>query len=167
MNRTESPVAAGSAIELLAELVRRPSITPDDSGCQRLLATRLKSCGFTTEMFEFGNVSNLWARLGRSRPVLCFAGHTDVVPPGDIDAWRTQPFEPVIRDDRLVGRGAADMKSSLGAMITATERFLDKHKPKGRLGFLITSDEEGQAIDGTRKVIETFNARGIKIDYCV
>ena len=127
MNRTESPVAAGSAIELLAELVRRPSITPDDSGCQRLIAERLKSCGFTTEMFEFGNVSNLWARLGRSQPVLCFAGHTDVVPPGDIDAWRTQPFEPVIRDDRLVGRGAADMKSGLAAMIVATETFVAQH----------------------------------------
>ena len=168
MNRTKSPVAAGSAIELLAELVRRPSITPDDSGCQRLLATRLKSCGFTTEMFEFGNVSNLWARLGRSQPVLCFAGHTDVVPPGDIDAWRTQPFEPVIRDDRLVGRGAADMKSGLAAMIVAAETFVAQHpRFNGSLAFLLTSDEEGDAIDGTARVMERLANRGERIAWCL
>ena len=156
-----------ATLDLVKQLIKLPSITPQDQGCQEIIAKRLEKAGFRIERLPFGEVSNLWAELGDEGPLFTFAGHTDVVTPGSLNEWTFNPFAAKEHDGFLYGRGAADMKSSLGAMITATERFLDKHKPKGRLGFLITSDEEGQAIDGTRKVIETFNARGIKIDYCV
>lgn len=156
------------SIDLLAELVRRPSVTPEDSGCQELLAARLEALGFRCESLPFGDVSNLWARRGREGPVLCFAGHTDVVPPGPLDEWSTDPFEPVVDGDRLYGRGSADMKSGLAAMIVAAERFVAAHPDHpGSIAFLVTSDEEGKARDGTLKVMETLTARGEHIDWCV
>jgi len=155
-------------IELMLDLVRRQSVTPADAGCQDLLAERLKQIGFSCESLPFGEVSNLWARLGDSGPVLCFAGHTDVVPPGDLKEWNSDPFEPEVRDGMLYGRGTADMKSGLAAMIVAVERFLENDPDfDGSIAFLITSDEEGRARDGTLKVIETLQARGEKIDWCV
>jgi succinyl-diaminopimelate desuccinylase len=157
------PVAA-----LLCDLLRRRSVTPDDAGCQALLAERLAALGFACESLPFGNVSNLWARRGSAAPLLCFAGHTDVVPPGDTAAWQSDPFEPSLRDGFLYARGAADMKSSLAAMIVAVERFVEQHPDhSGSIAFLITSDEEGEARDGTLKVMETLRARGEKIDWCV
>lgn len=155
-------------IELLLDLVRRQSVTPDDAGCQDVLAARLQNIGFSCESLPFGEVSNLWARRGDSGPVLCFAGHTDVVPPGDSEEWDSDPFEPQDRDGMLYGRGTADMKSGLAAMVVAVERFT-KNNPTfdGSIAFLITSDEEGRARDGTLKVIETLQARGEKIDWCV
>jgi succinyl-diaminopimelate desuccinylase len=156
------------AIRLLEDLVRRPSVTPDDAGCQDLLIERLTPLGFACETLQFGEVTNLWARRGKSGPVLCFAGHTDVVPPGPEHEWSTAPFEPVTRDGMLYGRGAADMKSGLAAMIVALEEFLDAHPDHpGSLAFLITSDEEGHARDGTLKVVETLQARDEHIDWCV
>jgi len=155
-------------IELAADLIRRPSITPEDGGCQALIARRLTEAGFTCEEMIFGEVSNLWARIGDRSPILCFAGHTDVVPPGKLADWNTDPFEPIFRDDNLFGRGAADMKGSLAAMIVAAERFVRTHPEfNGSLAFLITSDEEGPALDGTKKVIETLAARGESIDWCI
>lgn len=156
------------SIDLLAELVKRPSVTPEDSGCQQLLADRLEALGFCCESLPFGDVSNLWARRGDDRPVLCFAGHTDVVPPGPLQEWATDPFDPVIEDDMLYGRGSADMKSGLAAMVVAVERFIAAHpNHPGSIAFLVTSDEEGKARDGTLKVIETLTARGEHIDWCV
>ena len=156
------------AIQLLDQLVRRPSITPDDAGCQRLLVDRLEPLGFVCETLQFGEVTNLWARRGTGGPVLCFAGHTDVVPPGPKSEWITDPFDPVIKDGMLHGRGAADMKSGLAAMIVAFEDFLARHpQHPGSLAMLITSDEEGRARDGTLKVIETLQARHEPIDWCV
>ena len=155
-------------IELLSDLVRRASITPDDAGCQQILIGRLKALGFEYETMVFGDTTNLWARRGSDSPVLCFAGHTDVVPPGDTATWSTDPFEPTIRDGQLYGRGAADMKSGLASMIVAIEKFLqDNEKHKGSIALLITSDEEGRARDGTLKVMETLMARGETIDWCV
>ncbi len=154
--------------QLTIELMRRRSITPDDDGCQTLLAERLRACGFHVEELPFGKVSNLWARRGNQQPLLIFAGHTDVVPTGARDAWHSDPFEPEIRDGLLYGRGAADMKGSLAAMVTATESFLAANPShKGSIGFLITSDEEGVATDGTRRVIETLSSRDERIDYCI
>jgi len=156
------------SISLLKELIRRPSITPDDAGCQEILAERLTRLGFECEAMPFGDVQNLWARRGNSGPVLCFAGHTDVVPPGSEDEWQSDPFEPAVRDGNIFGRGSADMKSGLAAMIVALERFVDAHADyNGSLAMLITSDEEGRARDGTLKVIETLQARGDHIDWCV
>ena len=156
------------AVALLCDLLRRRSVTPDDAGCQSLLAARLGALGFECESMPFGDVTNLWARRGRSAPVLCFAGHTDVVPPGDEDAWMTDPFEPVFSDDLLYGRGSADMKSGLAAMVVAFENFIAAHPDHpGSLAFLITSDEEGRARDGTLKVMEALTARGETIDWCV
>jgi succinyl-diaminopimelate desuccinylase len=156
------------SITLLNELIRRPSITPDDAGCQEILAERLTRLGFECEAMSFGDVKNLWARRGSSGPVLCFAGHTDVVPPGSDSEWQSDPFEPVVRDGNIFGRGSADMKSGLAAMIVALERFVDAHADhNGSLAMLITSDEEGRARDGTLKVIETLQARGEHIDWCV
>jgi len=156
------------AVTLLAELVKRPSVTPQDAGCQALIARRLESAGFTCEHLPFGDVSNLWARFGTDRPLLCFAGHTDVVPPGSLDQWHTPPFEAVIRDGFLYGRGAADMKAGLAAMVVAAERFTAANPAfPGSLGFLITSDEEGPATNGTRKVLQTLTERGEQIDWCV
>jgi len=155
-------------ISLLLELIRRPSITPDDSGCQELLAERLRNIGFECESMVFGDVTNLWARKGKESPVLCFAGHTDVVPPGNLAEWRSDPFEPQSRDGNIYGRGSADMKSSLAATIVALERFLNQYpEHAGSLALLITSDEEGPARDGTLKVINALQARNEHIDWCV
>ena len=155
-------------LQLSKELIRRPSVTPDDQACQQLLAARLEKLGFRIESMRFGDVDNLWARRGADGPVLAFAGHTDVVPPGPEEQWNTPPFEPAEKEGYLYGRGAADMKGSIAAMVTATERFLATHPDhRGSLAFLITSDEEGIATEGTVRVIETLEARGEKIDWCV
>ena len=156
------------AIDLLNDLVKRRSVTPEDAGCQQLLAERLEAIGFTCESMPFGDVTNLWARRGDKSPVLCFAGHTDVVPAGDENDWESDPFEPDLRDGNLYGRGTADMKSGLAAMIVAVEKFLAGNKDHdGSIAFLITSDEEGRARDGTLKVIDALQARGEHIDWCV
>ena len=155
-------------IELLCELIRRRSVTPDDAGCQELLIERLEAAGFDCESMPFSDVTNLWARRGCDSPVLCFAGHTDVVPPGAADAWESDPFEAEIRNGNLYGRGAADMKSSLAAMIVAIERFVAASPDhRGSIALLITSDEEGVARNGTLKVIEAQSQRGESIDWCV
>jgi len=155
-------------IDLLCRLVRRPSVTPDDAGCQSLLADRLTRLGFDCETLQFNDVTNLWARRGNAAPVLCFAGHTDVVPPGDEAEWKSNPFEPTFVGDTLYGRGSADMKSGLAAMIVALENFLDEHADHdGSLALLITSDEEGRARDGTLKVMEELQRRDEHIDWCV
>lgn len=160
--------SGADVIALTQELIRRPSVTPDDAGCQALIAERLQMAGFHCEKMPFGDVSNLWARRGDKGPVLCFAGHTDVVPPGALEDWSSAPFEPVTKDGVLYGRGAADMKSGLAAMIVALENFVARHPDHyGSLAMLITSDEEGRARDGTLKVIETLMARKEHIDWCV
>jgi succinyl-diaminopimelate desuccinylase len=157
-----------SALALTQELIRRPSVSPEDHGCLQLIGQRLEALGFRVERMPFGPVENLWAQRGNGRPVLCFAGHTDVVPTGPREEWQSDPFEPVIRDGILYGRGAADMKSGLAAMVTAAERFVAVHGDhKGTLAFLLTSDEEGPSVDGTRRVVETLEARGEKIDWCL
>lgn len=166
--RAENDLHSDPTIQLTRELISRPSVTPDDAGCQALMAERLAALGFEIENLRFGDVDNLWARRGTEGPVLCFAGHTDVVPPGNLDAWDTDPFEPVIRDGMLYGRGAADMKASLAAMVVAIEGFVDEHPGhEGSIALLITSDEEGPARDGTLKVMETLTERGEHIDWCV
>ena len=155
-------------LELAKELIRRPSVTPDDCGCQQLLAERLEQAGFTNEHLRFGEVDNLWARRGTEAPLFVFAGHTDVVPPGPVEEWDSDPFTPVIRDGYLFGRGAADMKGSIAAMTVACEKFVAEHPDhKGSIAFLITSDEEGPSIDGTVKVIDQLVKRGDKIDWCL
>ncbi len=155
-------------IALLQTLVRRPSVTPDDAGCQALMAARLEPLGFRCESLPFGEVSNLWARRGTAAPLICFAGHTDVVPPGDRAAWHNDPFDAVIRDGLLFGRGAADMKGGLAAMIIAVEEFVAAYPDHpGSIAFLLTSDEEGRARDGTLRVMETLVARKEKIDWCL
>lgn len=157
-----------STVELAMDLIRRPSVTPDDAGCQELMMSRLAPLGFVGENMPFGDTDNLWARRGTDGPVLAFAGHTDVVPPGPGKNWRNPPFEPVIQDGYLYGRGAADMKGSLAAFVTACERFLKNHPVhRGSIALLITSDEEGPAQDGTVKVIETLEKRNEKIDWCL
>lgn len=155
--------------QLLTEaLIRSPSITPDDAGCQVLLIERLVKLGFHIERMRFDEVENLWARYGVSQPLVVFAGHTDVVPPGPLENWISPPFTPTIRDGHLYGRGAADMKASLAAFITAIETYLAKYPHfSGSIGLLITADEEGPSINGTLKVIETLAERGEKIDYCI
>lgn len=155
-------------LDLTIELIRRQSVTPEDAGCQDLMMQRLAALGFTNEPMRFGDVDNFWSRRGDDGPVFCFAGHTDVVPTGPVDKWRSDPFEPEVRDGMLYGRGAADMKGSLAAMITATERFVAMHPGHhGSIAFLVTSDEEGPADDGTVRVIETLEQRGEKIDWCL
>ncbi len=155
-------------LELTKELIRRPSVTPKDEGCQDLMIARLEAIGFRTERLQFEDVTNFWARRGDASPVVCFAGHTDVVPPGPLNQWTSPPFEPQIRDGVLYGRGAADMKGSLAAMVTACERFVAAHpKHRGSIAFLITSDEEGAAINGTVKVVEHLEKRKEKIDLCL
>lgn len=156
-----------STLELTRQLIEKQSVTPEDAGCQTLLAEKLRALGFRVEHLPFGDVDNLWAEIGDHGPLLVFAGHTDVVPPGPVEAWSSPPFEATERDGFLYGRGAADMKSSLAAMITACETFLVQRQPRGRIGFLITSDEEGSATDGTRKVMQTLLERGVQIDYCL
>lgn len=155
-------------LELAQQLIRRPSVTPDDAGCQVLLAARLEQAGFTVEHMRFGEVDNFWARRGTKAPLFAFAGHTDVVPPGPRDDWKTDPFEPVIKGNYLYGRGAVDMKTSIAAMTTACERFIAENPAHdGSIAFLLTSDEEGPSIDGTVKVIEQLQARGEHIDWCL
>ncbi len=161
-------MAVHAAIDLLTDLIKRPSVTPDDAGCQEVIAARLANAGFTCESMPFGNVTNLWARIGRDSPVLCFAGHTDVVPPGNLDHWSSEPFDAIVRDGLLYGRGAADMKGGIAAMIVAAESFVTAHPDfNGSLAFLITSDEEGLAEDGTKRVVEKLLARNDRIDWCV
>jgi succinyl-diaminopimelate desuccinylase len=157
-----------ATLELASELIACSSVTPDDAGCQKLIGDRLAALGFRLESMRFGDVDNLWARLGESAPLLCFAGHTDVVPTGPREAWSVDPFVPTVRDGMLYGRGAADMKGGLAAMVTACEAFL-KESPtfKGSIAFLLTSDEEGPSIDGTVRVIEALEKRGEKIDWCI
>ena len=156
------------ALNLLFDLIRRRSITPEDAGCQDLIASRLGKLGFDCETMRFGEVTNLWARRGKGSPVFCFAGHTDVVPPGHVGDWQSDPFEPDIRGEHVYGRGSADMKSGLAAMVVAVEKFLEAHpQHPGSIAFLITSDEEGRAREGTLKVMEALAQRGEKIDWCV
>ncbi|MCK5383039.1 MAG: succinyl-diaminopimelate desuccinylase [Gammaproteobacteria bacterium] len=155
-------------LELSRALIERPSVTPDDKGCQQLLAKRLEKIGFVIENLRFGEVDNLWARRGTAAPLFAFAGHTDVVPTGPLTGWITHPFEPEVRDGYLFGRGAADMKSSIAAMVTACERFVAGHSDHtGSIAFLITSDEEGPSVDGTIKVVEHLEARNEKIKWCL
>lgn len=155
-------------LDLTRQLIARPSITPRDEGCLDILSARLAPFGFEVERLRFGEVDNLWARRGTGAPLLVFAGHTDVVPPGPREAWGSDPFVPVIRDGCLYGRGAADMKSSLAAFVIAIEAFLARHpNPPGAIGLLLTSDEEGPAVDGTAKVVEWLEERGARIDYCL
>jgi succinyl-diaminopimelate desuccinylase len=162
------PSAADPTVELAKALIRLRSVTPHDAGCQRVLAERLQAIGFTVEPMRFGEVDNLWARRGRGAPLVCFAGHTDVVPTGPLDQWLSDPFEPVERDGCLFGRGAADMKTSIAAFVTAAERFVHAHpQHPGSLAALITSDEEGIALDGTVRVVEALRARGEQLDYCI
>jgi succinyl-diaminopimelate desuccinylase len=157
-----------AALELTLELMRRASLSPDDQGCLDVIGERLAAIGFVNERLPFGPVDNLWARRGRAAPMLCFAGHTDVVPAGPREDWASDPFVPQIRDGRLYGRGAADMKSGLSAMLIAAERFVARHPDyRGTLAFLLTSDEEGPSVDGTRRVIETLESRDEHIDWCV
>ena len=157
-----------ATLQLASDLIARPSITPDDAGCQAMLIERLSAIGFECETMVFDDVTNLWARRGRAAPLLAFAGHTDVVPPGPLDKWHSDPFTPEIRDGNLFGRGAADMKSSIAAMVTACERFVTQYaQHQGSIALLITSDEEGIATNGTVKVIEALEARGEKIDWAL
>ena len=157
-----------NTLELAKSLISKPSITPDDHGCQAIMIDRLNKIGFEIHPLKFGDVDNFWAVHGDSGPLFAFAGHTDVVPAGDENAWNTKPFEPTIKDGYLYGRGAADMKGGLASMVTATEKFI-KENPnhKGRIAFLITSDEEGVAVNGTVKVMDYLKANEQKIDYCL
>jgi succinyl-diaminopimelate desuccinylase len=155
-------------LQLTEQLISRASVSPADCGCQALMIERLAALGFKIEQLPFGPVENFWARRGGSGPVFCFAGHTDVVPPGPIEEWQSDPFSPVIRDGLLYGRGAADMKSGLAAMVTASEEFVRQYPGhRGSIAFLITSDEEGPSVDGTRRVVEVLRARHESIDYCL
>ena len=155
-------------LDLTRELVSRRSLTPEDAGCQALMIERLKMLGFHVQPMRFGQVDNFWARLGKSGPLLAFAGHTDVVPTGPVEQWKSDPFQPAVRDGLLYGRGTADMKGGLAAMTVAVERYLaGKPAITGSIGFLITSDEEGPSVDGTVRVVETLEKRGEKIDWCV
>ncbi|HZC85371.1 MAG TPA: succinyl-diaminopimelate desuccinylase [Steroidobacteraceae bacterium] len=156
------------ALDLTRNLLARRSITPADEGCQELIAQRLAQIGFLIEPLPFGNVMNLWARRGRTGPVFCFAGHTDVVPTGPLEEWHSDPFAPAEREGVLYGRGAADMKSGLAAMVTAVEEFVaTQPSHSGSIAFLITSDEEGPSVDGTRRVVEMLRTRRECIDWCV
>ncbi len=158
-----------SALELTRQLLSRASVSPLDGGCQEILIGRLEALGFAVERMRFGEVDNFWAlRRAGTGPVFCFAGHTDVVPPGPLEQWQSDPFAPAIRDGYLYGRGAADMKSGLAAMVTATEEFVAAHPAyDGSIAFLVTSDEEGPSVDGTRRVVEVLRERDQRIDYCL
>jgi len=167
-----APVSRTSAVdptlELTRALIERPSLTPDDAGAQALIARRLEPIGFDTSTLVVNGVTNLWARRGSARPIVCFAGHTDVVPTGPLGQWDSDPFVPTERDGWLYGRGAADMKASLAAFVTAIEEFLTRHPDaRGSIALLLTSDEEGPSIDGTARVVEKLAAAGERIDYCV
>jgi succinyl-diaminopimelate desuccinylase len=157
-----------ATLELCCELIRRQSVTPEDEGCQALMMERLERIGFNCESMPFGEVENFWAERGGDGPILVFAGHTDVVPTGPVEQWDTPPFEPTLKDGVLYGRGTADMKASLAAMVVACEEFVAENPDhSGRIGFLITSDEEGPAVNGTVKVIEQLQRRGKHIDWCL
>lgn len=157
-----------ATLELAKDLISRPSLTPEDAGCQELMISRLQAIGFNCQPLRFEDVDNFWARRGNNGPLFVFAGHTDVVPTGPLDKWDSPPFQPRIHEGHLYGRGAADMKGSLAAMVTACERFVAKHPHhKGSIGFLITSDEEGPSINGTVKVVEWLEARNEKITWCL
>jgi succinyl-diaminopimelate desuccinylase len=157
-----------ATLELAKELIRRRSVTPDDAGCQEIIGRRLEALGFVLESVRLGQVSNLWARRGQAKPVVCFAGHTDVVPTGPLAQWHSDPFEPSVREGKLYGRGAADMKSSIAAFVCATEEFVAAHpRHPGSIALLITSDEEGIALDGTVRVVELLKARGERLDHCI
>jgi len=159
---------SSATLELVQQMMRRRSVTPDDAGCQEIIARRLKPLGFALESMRCGEVSNLWARHGQAKPVLCFAGHTDVVPTGPLEQWLSDPFEPSLREGRLYGRGAADMKSSIAAFVCAAEEFVAAHpQHQGSIALLLTSDEEGAAVDGTVRVVEKLKARGELLDYCI
>ena len=160
--------SSSATLDLSLELLRQPSVTPVDHTCQNIMADRLAKAGFNIEHMRFEDVDNLWARRGTESPVFCFAGHTDVVPTGNLDAWNSAPFVPEIRDGKLYGRGSADMKTALAAMVIASERFTAKHPDhKGSIAFLITSDEEGPAINGTVKVIQALEERNEKMTWCL
>ena len=155
-------------LKLTTELINRKTLTPDDNGCQKLIAKRLSENGFSAEHLRFDDVDNLWITHGNSGPLFVFAGHTDTVPVGPIEKWNTDPFKAEIKEGYLYGRGAADMKSGIAAMVTAAERYVQKNpNHNGTIALLITSDEEGPSINGTRKVIDYLNEKKIKIDYCV
>jgi succinyl-diaminopimelate desuccinylase len=157
-----------NTLALTCDLMSRASVSPIDDGCQALMGERLAALGFRVENLRFGNVDNFWARRGTGAPLFCFAGHTDVVPPGPLEEWHSDPFTPVIRDGVLYGRGAADMKSGLAAMLTACEEFIGRHPDhRGSIAFLITSDEEGPSIDGTKRVVELLRSRNEAIDWCL
>lgn len=157
-----------SPLELAKALIGRRSVTPADGGCQALIAQRLEAAGFACEHLPYGEVSNLWTRHGNGRPLVCFAGHTDVVPPGPLEQWNSDPFVPSVRDGKLYGRGAADMKSSIAAFVVAVEAFVrERPSHKGSLALLLTSDEEGPSIDGTARVVELLKQRGERLDYCI
>ena len=163
-----APPCASGTLQLAQDLIARESVSPNDGGCQSLMIERLEALGFTVENLRFGPVDNFWAKHGSGRPVFCFAGHTDVVPTGPVDAWQSDPFLPIVRDGLLYGRGAADMKSGLAAMITATEEFIARSpRHRGTLAFLVTSDEEGPSVDGTRRVVDLLRERGECIDWCL
>jgi succinyl-diaminopimelate desuccinylase len=164
----ETLADADTAIAVLCDLIGRRSTTPDDAGCQDMIAGRLNAAGFTCERLPFGAVSNLWARRGTRAPLLCFAGHTDVVPPGPAGDWHSDPFEATLREGLLYGRGAADMKSGLAAMIAAALEFVSARPDHpGSIAFLLTSDEEGRARDGTQKVVGALQEREERIDWCI
>ncbi|MDB6085620.1 MAG: succinyl-diaminopimelate desuccinylase, partial [Gammaproteobacteria bacterium] len=155
-------------LDLTQELISRASVSPNDGGCQAVMIERLEAMGFEVESLRFGPVDNFWAKRGHGGPVFCFAGHTDVVPSGPVDDWRTDPFTPVVENGLLYGRGAADMKSGLAAMLTASEEFVGRYPDHlGTLAFLITSDEEGPSVDGTRRVVEVLRERQETIDWCL
>jgi succinyl-diaminopimelate desuccinylase len=155
-------------LELAKALIRRRSLTPADAGCQQLIIDRLAPLGFKPEVFVCGDVTNLLIRHGEARPLVVLAGHTDVVPPGPIEKWHSDPFEPTIREGKLFGRGAADMKTSIAAFVTAAERFVREHPAHaGSVALLVTSDEEGPSVDGTVRVVEALKRRGEAIDYCI
>jgi succinyl-diaminopimelate desuccinylase len=160
--------AKSDTLRLTEQLIERASVSPTDGGCQALMIERLEAIGFAVERLRFGPVDNFWAKRGSGGPVFCFAGHTDVVPSGPLDEWRSDPFVPVIRDGLLYGRGAADMKSGLAAMVTACEEFVARNPAhRGTIAFLITSDEEGPSVDGTRRVVEVLRERKENIDWCL
>ena len=159
--------AATPVLDFARELIERRSLTPDDAGCQALIAARLAPLGFHCETLSINGVTNLWARLGDARPLVCLAGHTDVVPTGPLTEWTSDPFTPSVRDGFLYGRGAADMKGSVAAFIVAVEALLARGKPRGSIALLITSDEEGPSVDGTARVVERLQQQGTHIDYCI
>ncbi len=165
---SSTPESASSTLALAKQLISRRSLTPKDEGCLDLIGSRLEPLGFKLERMRCGEVDNLWARRGSDGPVVCFAGHTDVVPTGPVEKWISDPFTPTVRDGMLYGRGASDMKGSLAAFVTAIEEFVAQHSShKGSIALLLTSDEEGIAVDGTVRVVEALQARGERLDYCI